>query len=178
MHAILIFVPAIIIVSSFDIHFYQVSSLRVHTLWLPYNYNFLFTCLCWARVLGIVWLASSDHFVSSEQSLPDSVRKECWRSQKKVSSGIPIFIKIFLAALVSIISYICSTMTRLGTDYRLDAGLIACAILEFFLAIVTLIIAAKTICTKIKVRFFKRLLYLKTQKLVLFIFYCFPVWTI
>uniref|UniRef100_A0A1I7XEX9 Transmembrane protein n=1 Tax=Heterorhabditis bacteriophora TaxID=37862 RepID=A0A1I7XEX9_HETBA len=41
-------------------------------------------------------------------------------------------------------------MTRLGTDYRIDAGLIAAAILELLLSIATTIISAKTICRTVK----------------------------
>lgn len=36
-------------------------------------------------------------------------------------------------------------MTRLGTDYRIDSGLIALAIIEFFLSIFTAILCFKQI---------------------------------
>lgn len=47
-----------------------------------------------------------------------------------------------------------SSMTRLGTDYRLDAGLIAAAILELLLALATTIISSRTICSTVRVRVF------------------------
>jgi hypothetical protein len=37
-------------------------------------------------------------------------------------------------------------MTRLGTDYRLDAGIIAAAILELFLSVVTAVMCFRGIC--------------------------------
>lgn len=37
-------------------------------------------------------------------------------------------------------------MTRLGTDYRIDSGLIAAAILEWFLAILSFAICVKALC--------------------------------
>nr|pir hypothetical protein M60.6 - Caenorhabditis elegans [Caenorhabditis elegans] len=41
-------------------------------------------------------------------------------------------------------------MTRLGTDYRLDAGLIAAAILEFLLSIATCVVASRTLFSPLK----------------------------
>ncbi|CAI4224025.1 unnamed protein product [Auanema sp. JU1783] len=101
IHAIIIFVPAVIIVSSFDIHFYQ------HECWGECDWHLLATSLPSNSRCQIM---CGDH-------VDDNMRM---------------------------------TMTRLGTDYKLDAGLIAAAIVELGLAIGTTVIASKTICSTVK----------------------------
>ncbi|VDO46954.1 unnamed protein product [Haemonchus placei] len=103
IHAIIIFVPAIIIVSSFDIHFYQ------HECWGECDWHLLATSLPRNSRCQIM---CGDH-------VDDNMRV---------------------------------SMTRLGTDYRLDAGLIAAAILELLLALATTIISSRTICSTVRVR--------------------------
>ncbi|KAK6759196.1 hypothetical protein RB195_021053 [Necator americanus] len=101
IHAIIIFVPAIIIVSSFDIHFYQ------HECWGECDWHLLATSLPRNSRCQIM---CGDH-------VDDNMRV---------------------------------SMTRLGTDYRLDAGLIAAAILELLLALATTIISSRTICSAVR----------------------------
>nr|CDJ87538.1 unnamed protein product [Haemonchus contortus] len=101
IHAIIIFVPAIIIVSSFDIHFYQ------HECWGECDWHLLATSLPRNSRCQIM---CGDH-------VDDNMRV---------------------------------SMTRLGTDYRLDAGLIAAAILELLLALATTIISSRTICSTVR----------------------------
>ncbi|WKY15598.1 hypothetical protein Q1695_000797 [Nippostrongylus brasiliensis] len=101
IHAIIIFVPAIIIVSSFDIHFYQ------HECWGECDWHLLATSLPRNSRCQIM---CGDH-------VDDNMRV---------------------------------SMTRLGTDYRLDAGLIAAAILELLLALATTVISSRTICSAVR----------------------------
>lgn len=96
LHAILIFTPVIIIVSSFDIHFY----LRK----------------CWA---SCDW-----HMLSA------SVPKD---SQCQILCG------------ANVDENRRSSMTRLGTNYILDAGLISLAALELLLSILTTILCIKQV---------------------------------
>ncbi|CAD6190500.1 unnamed protein product [Caenorhabditis auriculariae] len=96
VHAIFILVPAIIIVSSFDIHFYQ------HECWGECDWHLLATS----------FPNNSRCQILCGQHVDETMRRR---------------------------------MTRLGTDYRLDAGIIAAAILEFFLAIATTVIASRTL---------------------------------
>ncbi|CAJ0962266.1 unnamed protein product, partial [Mesorhabditis belari] len=100
VHAILIFVPGIVIVSSFDIHFHK------HECWGSCDWHLLAT------------------------SLPQN-------SQCQILCG------------TNVDEHKRSVMTRLGTDYRLDAGLIALAGLELLFAIATFLISLKIICSKI-----------------------------
>lgn len=44
-------------------------------------------------------------------------------------------------------------MTRLGTDYRLDAGLIALSICELIIAVISATVSSKTLCGTPKVKF-------------------------
>ncbi|KAI6205505.1 hypothetical protein M3Y94_00799900 [Aphelenchoides besseyi] len=95
-HTIFIFMPVIIIVSSFDIHFYKRE--------------------CWGQC---DW-----HLLSA--SLPQN-------SRCQILCGD------------NIDEYKRSTMSRLGTDYRLDAGIISLATLELLLSIVTTILCIKQV---------------------------------
>ncbi|CAL2051449.1 unnamed protein product [Caenorhabditis brenneri] len=101
IHSIFIFVPAIITVSSFDIHFYQ------HECWGECDWHLLATSFPTNSRCQIM---CGDH-------VDDAMRRR---------------------------------MTRLGTDYRLDAGLIAAAILEFLLSIVTCVVASRTLFSPLK----------------------------
>ncbi|KAI6244046.1 hypothetical protein M3Y99_00074000 [Aphelenchoides fujianensis] len=95
-HAIFIFMPVIIIVSSFDIHFYKRE--------------------CWGQC---DW-----HLLSA--SLPQN-------SQCQILCGQHIDENKR------------STMSRLGTDYRLDAGIISLAILELLLSVLTTVLCIKEV---------------------------------
>ncbi|CAI5454780.1 unnamed protein product [Caenorhabditis angaria] len=101
IHSILIFVPAIIIVSSFDIHFYQ------HECWGECDWHLLATS----------FPSNSQCQIFCGDNVNENMRR---------------------------------VMTRLGTDYRLDAGLISAAILELLLAVVTLFVASRTLCAPLK----------------------------
>jgi vacuolar-type H+-ATPase subunit I/STV1 len=93
-HAILIFVPTVIITSSFDIHFYN------HECWGECDWHLLSAYLP----------KNSKCQILCGQNIDDSLRL---------------------------------SMTRLGTDYRLDAGIITLACIEFLLSIVTTVICAQ-----------------------------------
>lgn len=101
IHSIFIFVPAIITVSSFDIHFYQ------HECWGECDWHLLATSFPTNSRCQIM---CGDH-------VDDAMRRR---------------------------------MTRLGTDYRLDAVLITLAILEFILSIVTCVVASRTLFSPLK----------------------------
>ncbi|CAB3399591.1 unnamed protein product [Caenorhabditis bovis] len=99
IHAVVIFVPAIIIASSFDIHFYQ------HECWGYCDFHLL------------TFSSNSQCQINCGSKVDPSMRRN---------------------------------MTRLGTDVRLDAGMIAAASIEFILAIVTCIVAARTLLAPLK----------------------------
>ncbi|OZC10964.1 hypothetical protein X798_02108 [Onchocerca flexuosa] len=97
LHAILIFVPAIIIVSSFDIHFYQAECFgecdwHLLTPSLPENSRCQILC---------------------GENIDDNKR---------------------------------SLMTRLGTEYRLDAGIIAATILQMVLSLFSASLCCREVC--------------------------------
>ncbi|PAV88989.1 hypothetical protein WR25_14948 [Diploscapter pachys] len=95
IHAILIFVPTIIIYSGFDIHFYK------HECYGECDWHLL--------------------------SMPNNSRCQIFCGTN-VSDNMKGF------------------MTRLGTDYRLDAGLIALSICELIIAIISATVSSKTLC--------------------------------
>jgi hypothetical protein len=95
-HAVLIFAPAVIIVSSFDIHFYNRE--------------------CWGQcdwhLLSVSMPKDSKCQILCGENIDDNRR---------------------------------NTMSRLGTDYRLDAGLISLAILELLLSVVTTVLCSRQV---------------------------------
>ncbi|KAH7719021.1 Protein M60.6 [Aphelenchoides avenae] len=95
-HAVLIFAPIVIIVSSFDIHFYN---------------------------------------------------RECWGQcdWHLLSASLPKNSKCQILCGENIDDNRRSTMSRLGTDYRLDAGLISLAILELLLSVVTTVLCCRQV---------------------------------
>uniref|UniRef100_A0A914USB4 Uncharacterized protein n=1 Tax=Plectus sambesii TaxID=2011161 RepID=A0A914USB4_9BILA len=97
LHAAVIFVPIIVIASSFDIHFYQ------HECWGQCDWPLLAT------------------------SLPKDSRCQILCGEAIDENRR-------------------TTMTRLGTDYRLDAGIIAAALIEFFLSWVTAALCFRGVC--------------------------------
>ncbi|KHN72172.1 hypothetical protein Tcan_09392 [Toxocara canis] len=98
MHAAIIFVPAIVIVSSFDIHFYQAECFGQ----------------CDWHLLATSLPKDSRCQILCGENINDNQR---------------------------------STMTRLGTEYRLDAGIIAATILEMILAIISTSLCCRDICS-------------------------------
>ncbi|CAJ0568440.1 unnamed protein product, partial [Mesorhabditis spiculigera] len=100
IHAILILVPGIVIVSSFDIHFFKHE--------------------CYG--------ACDWHLLSA--SLPDNSRCQ-----------------ILCGEIVD--GHHKSMMTRLGTDYRLDAGIIGLAGAELLVAIASLVVSSRIICCEV-----------------------------
>lgn len=97
LHAVLIFVPAIVIVSSFDIHFYQAE--------------------CYGECDWYLLAAS----------LPKNSRCQILCGENLDDNKK-------------------SSMTRLGTEFRLDAGIIAAAILELFLSLLSAALCCREIC--------------------------------
>jgi len=97
IHSAAIFAPIIVIVSSFDIHFYQHE--------------------CWGEC---DW-----HLLAPRLSQNSRCQILCGEHVDDFRRG---------------------TMTRLGTDYRLDAGMIAGACLEILLAILTVALCIRGIC--------------------------------
>uniref|UniRef100_A0A0M3HY69 Uncharacterized protein n=1 Tax=Ascaris lumbricoides TaxID=6252 RepID=A0A0M3HY69_ASCLU len=98
LHAAIIFVPSIIIVSSFDIHFYQAECFGE----------------CDWHLLATSLPKNSRCQILCGENIDDNKR---------------------------------STMTRLGTEYRLDAGIIAATILEMILAVVSTSLCCRDICS-------------------------------
>uniref|UniRef100_A0A915Q0D7 Uncharacterized protein n=1 Tax=Setaria digitata TaxID=48799 RepID=A0A915Q0D7_9BILA len=99
LHAILIFTPAIVIVSSFDIHFYQ------------------------AKCFGECdW-----HLLAT--SLPENSRCQILCGENIDDNKR-------------------SSMTRLGTEYRLDAGIIAATILQMILSFFSASLCCREICVE------------------------------
>lgn len=99
LHAVLIFVPAIIIVSSFDIHFYQAECFGE----------------CDWHLLAASLPKNSRCQILCGENIDDNKR---------------------------------SSMTRLGTEYRLDAGIIAAAILEMILSLLSASFCCREICAE------------------------------
>jgi len=98
MHSMLIFVPLIVIVSSFDIHFYQHE--------------------CWGQC---DW-----HLLAPRLSHNSRCQILCGENVDEFSRG---------------------HFTRLGTEYRLDAAMIAGAGLELLLALATAVLCTRGICS-------------------------------
>ncbi|VIO89221.1 Uncharacterized protein BM_BM5122 [Brugia malayi] len=97
LHAILIFVPAIVIVSSFDIHFYQAECFGE----------------CDWHLLATSLPENSRCQILCGENIDDNKR---------------------------------SLMTRLGTEYRLDAGIIAATILQLVLSLFSASLCCREIC--------------------------------
>ncbi|VDN01201.1 unnamed protein product [Thelazia callipaeda] len=97
LHASLIFAPAIIIVSSFDIHFYQAECFGE----------------CDWHLLGTSLPQNSRCQILCGENIDDNRR---------------------------------NSMTRLGTEYRLDAGIIAATILQLILFLVSAFVCCREIC--------------------------------
>lgn len=134
IHAIIIFVPTVIIVSSFDIHFFQV-------ILLPSNYDTEcnFSMNVGVNVTGTCWLLVCQP-IADVKFFVENTLMIIWECEQQTRGTENKLATIF------------RTMTRLGTDYRLDAGLITAAIIELGLAIASTVICTKTICGSGKVR--------------------------
>uniref|UniRef100_A0A914C1A5 Uncharacterized protein n=1 Tax=Acrobeloides nanus TaxID=290746 RepID=A0A914C1A5_9BILA len=97
LHAAFIFAPIVIIVSSFDIHFFN------HECWGECDWTLL------------------------SASLPRDSRCQILCGKEAIDENR------------------LSTMSRLGTDYRIDAGLITLSIIEFLLSVATTILCFRQI---------------------------------
>ncbi|VDK34347.1 unnamed protein product [Gongylonema pulchrum] len=96
-HAVFIFAPTIVIVSSFDIHFYQAECFGQ----------------CDWHLLATSLPKNSRCQILCGENIDDNKR---------------------------------SSMTRLGTEYRLDAGIIAAAILQLILSVFSASLCCRDIC--------------------------------
>ncbi|KAI6191573.1 hypothetical protein M3Y97_00242600 [Aphelenchoides bicaudatus] len=112
-HAIFIFTPVVIIVSSFDIHFYNRECFA----------------LCDWHLLSASVLPKKDTVGHNKTWHPDDFASS--RCQILCGANIDENKR--------------NTMTRLGTNYVLDAGLISLASLELLLSILTTIICIKEV---------------------------------
>lgn len=63
------------------------------------------------------------------------------------------YFQLFYFSRPNFILFFFRFMTRLGTDYRLDAGLIALSICELIIAVISATVSSKTLCGTPKVKF-------------------------